>query len=80
MKTIVIVPAYGREYRSKRDLLKDFDAGKDFKVSDALSIYNGKPCNKWELLKGGIHKAICYYNGETSAYTIPIQPEKTRTI
>lgn len=33
MNTIVLVPAYGRDYKSEVALMKDWKAGKDFKVA-----------------------------------------------
>jgi hypothetical protein len=32
MTQILIIPAYGRKYLNKEDLLKDWDSGKDFKL------------------------------------------------
>ena len=31
--TLTLVPAYGRDYKSKKAMLADFDAGKDFQVT-----------------------------------------------
>lgn len=30
MKTLTLIPAYGRDYKSKAEVLKDWKAGKDF--------------------------------------------------
>lgn len=43
------VPAYGRDYKSKKEVLADWNAGKDFLVQDVVeSGYinkNDKPAN-----------------------------------
>lgn len=31
---VVVVPAYGRDYRSKKAVLADWEAGKDFVIRD----------------------------------------------
>lgn len=32
MQTLSLFPAYGRDYKNKKDLLADWNAGKDFKT------------------------------------------------
>lgn len=32
--TLVVVPAYGRDYRSKKAAIDDWNAGKDFRVTN----------------------------------------------
>lgn len=34
MKYLSAVPAYGRDYKSKTEVQKDWDAGKDFLIQD----------------------------------------------
>ena len=46
---MTLVPAYGRDYKSKKDVLADFNAGKDFVIADFSSPYDGKPANKQDL-------------------------------
>lgn len=46
---ITLTPAYGRDYKSKKALLADFNAGKDFIINDIFHPYDGKPANKADL-------------------------------
>lgn len=41
-----VTPAYGREYKGKKAILEDWNAGKDFLIADAFSCWDGKPANK----------------------------------
>ena len=49
MMYLSAVPAYGRDYKSKREVLADWDAGKDFLIQDMrVSGYinkDDKPAN-----------------------------------
>jgi hypothetical protein len=47
--TITLVPAYGRDYTSKKLALADFNAGKDFKICDMSSPWDGKYCSIRDL-------------------------------
>lgn len=40
-----LIPAYGRDYRSKQAVLNDFKSGKDFLIADISSKYDGKYCS-----------------------------------
>lgn len=53
MPSYTLVPAYGRDYKSKAAVLADFDADKDFIDSGFHS--SGKPVNKADIksLGGG---------------------------
>ena len=44
-----LTPAYGRDYKNKKDVLTDFDNNKDFIINDMFSPYNGKYCNKSDI-------------------------------
>ncbi len=46
-----LVPAYGRDYRSQKDLLADWNAGKDFEISD-FGPNCGRKINKAQAQKG----------------------------
>jgi len=48
---ITLTPAYGRQYKSKAAVQKDFDAGKDFIIASLGHPYSGKPANKQDLTK-----------------------------
>jgi len=49
MKQLIIVPAYGRDYKNKEDAEKDWCANKDFKIQDMSSSFNGAYVNKEDL-------------------------------
>ncbi len=48
---MTIIPAYGRDYTNQELILKDFNAGKDFLISDIYSPYNGRYCSIRESKK-----------------------------
>lgn len=49
MKTLTIIPAYGRDYKSKEAAEKDFLDGKDFTVADISCPWDGKYCSIRDL-------------------------------
>ncbi len=44
-----LIPAYGRDYKSAKEVKADFEADKDFIISDMSSRWDGKPINKSQL-------------------------------
>jgi len=53
MGTIILVPAYGRDYKSAKAVKADFDADKDFTIQDVSCKWNGKCVNKPQLIEAG---------------------------
>ena len=51
MKQLIVIPAYGRDYKSKKEAEKDWNENKDFKIQDMSSKYDGAYVNKEDLLK-----------------------------
>ena len=49
MKTISLVPAYGRDYKSEKEVEEAFDKGKDFRIMDISNPWDGKYASKSEL-------------------------------
>lgn len=47
--SITLIPAYGRDYKNKKEVLKDFEENKDFLIADFFHPYDGKPANKTDL-------------------------------
>jgi hypothetical protein len=41
-----VVPAYGRDYKSKKEILADWNAGKDFQICDMSCQNDGAYVNK----------------------------------
>ena len=46
---IQVVPAYGRDYKSKKAVLADLQANKDFVIADISNYWDGKPASPREL-------------------------------
>ncbi len=42
---ITLTPAYGRDYKSKAEVLAGVKANKDFVLNDASSQWNGQYCS-----------------------------------
>jgi len=53
-----LIPAYGRDYKNKKDVEKDFRAGKDFKL---MSPFGSCYCSIRDAEKGE-HVQIRYNN------------------
>lgn len=49
---MTLVPAYGRDYKSAKEVKADFEADKDFLIQDFFSPWDGKHCNKSDLDNG----------------------------
>ena len=47
--TITLVPAYGRDYKNKKDVLADFNANKDFVIATMMHPDSGRYANKSDL-------------------------------
>lgn len=45
MSHITVTPAYGRDYKNRKDAVKDWKDGKDFVFQDVSSQYYGKYCS-----------------------------------
>ena len=42
MKTAILTPAYGRDYKAQKHVLEDWDANKDFKLQNFGGVYVNK--------------------------------------
>jgi hypothetical protein len=67
-----LLPAYGRDYTSKAAIQADFDAGKDFILSDFFSPWDGKPCNKESLQQAGITQVNIRYKAKTKVAVLEV--------
>lgn len=59
--SICISPAYGRDYKSKKEVLAAFQDNKDFVVESIMSPHCGRYCNRADLIKGGESKVEIRY-------------------
>lgn len=62
MRYITLQPAYGRDYKSKKDLLADWDAYKDFQINCFMHPDDGRYINKEDAEKTGGVFNIRYKN------------------
>jgi len=49
---ITLVPAYGRDYKSGKEVQADWDANKDFLIRDMSNPHDGRYINKQDAPKG----------------------------
>jgi len=59
-KTITVIPAYGRDYKSKAAVLADYEAGKDFIIQDMFSGNDGRAVNKEDAVREGVQLKVRY--------------------
>lgn len=55
-----LTPAYGRDYTSAAKVKADWEAGKDFIITDMFDKYDGKPVNKQDADRAGMQVMIRY--------------------
>jgi hypothetical protein len=58
---LTLTPAYGRDYKSKKALVADFEADRDFIIADFGHPYEGKPVNRSQLVETGERQAKIRY-------------------
>jgi hypothetical protein len=58
---MTLTPAYGRDYKSMKEVKSDFEAGKDFIIADVMDRYHGKPVNKEQLQAAGVTQVTVRY-------------------
>jgi hypothetical protein len=51
---VTLTPAYGRDYKSKKEIQADLDADKDFEIADVFGGNAGRKVNKTQLKELGI--------------------------
>ena len=73
MKTIVLSPAYGRDYKSKKAVEEDFKTDKDFVIRNITDPYCGKPCNRSQLLETDYTHAEIRYSRLMKLTIVPLR-------
>jgi hypothetical protein len=69
---MTLVPSYGRDYKSKKAVQADWDAGKDFTIADIASGQDGRQINKQDAeISGGTFNVR--YNGLRSIHVIKVK-------
>ena len=69
---MTLTPAYGRDYNSQKAVKEDFAAGKDFIVNDITSRWDGKPCNRADLLTAGVKNVQIRYARNTKVMAVKV--------
>jgi hypothetical protein len=66
-----VVPAYGRDYKSQKEVQADWDANKDFRVEDYYSPKHGSYLNKIDKDKFiPDHTITVRYDNQRKVYTV----------
>ena len=68
-----LIPAYGRDYKSKAEVEKDFNDGKDFTIADVSSPYDGKYINKPQVIEAGVSIVTVRYGKLRKVTMIPVR-------
>lgn len=76
MSRIILGPAYGRDYKTQKELLSDFDAGKDFQILDVMHPNCGGYATKAELIAGGVQTANIGYKKFTKVAVVALKGGK----
>ena len=67
---ITLTPAYGRDYRSKREAVEAFKSGADFILNSFTSQFDGKPCSIRDFSPGDAVKVR--YNNLTRVAVVTV--------
>lgn len=62
MNPLKIIPAYGRDYKSRAAVISDWVDDKDFTVADLSSPHDGRKVNRADALRAGITKVIARFD------------------
>ena len=57
---LTLTPAYGHDYKSKKEVVQAFSEGKDFIIATPFHPSSGKYCNKQDL-KDSNHSIVIRY-------------------
>ena len=73
---ITVVPAYGRDYRSKEEVLQAWEAGNDFQIRDVSSRWNGSYINKEDAGKSGLSTVDVRFNSLRNHFVVKVAADK----
>lgn len=59
---MTLVPMF-KDYKSLREVRDAFHSGRDFRIADMSSRWDGKPVNKSQLVAEGVAKVFIRYAG-----------------
>lgn len=69
---MTLTPAYGRDYKSQKDVKSAWEDGKDFVIADLFHPDNGRYINKQDAVSGGIKSVNIRYKKLTQICSIRI--------
>lgn len=69
---LTLVPAYGRDYKSKKDVIAAWEANKDFLIQDISSPHDGRYINKEDALTSNIPRVNIRYKSLTQICVIKV--------
>jgi len=70
---MTLTPAYGRDYKSKKAVQADLDAGKDFIIADLFHPDSGRYCNNADLKSSGVKTVMIRYNSMRSIQSFKVK-------
>lgn len=70
-QAIQILPAYGRDYSSKGEAIKDWKDGKDFKIPSPF--IQGRYINKQDAERFSVHSVIIRYNKTRNSVKVKVE-------
>ena len=74
MSYIGVIPAYGRDYKSKKALVEDWNEGKDFIVYDFASPHSGIYINVQDAKRVAPVTIHARYNNNRHVAVIDVNP------
>lgn len=75
MKSTTLIPAYGRDYKSIKEVKADWNSGKDFIIADLFDPYDGKYINIADAKGNGIGRVGIRYARLTKQVFIKVEAE-----
>jgi hypothetical protein len=70
---MTLVPAYGRDYKSKNDVLVAWEKNKDFVICDISHPDNGRFTSKVECLRFNITEVTIRYNKNKNVMILKVK-------
>jgi hypothetical protein len=68
---MVLIPAYGRDYKNQVDAYKDFNDNKDFRV---CSVTDDGYTNREDLLTAGVTRVKIRFNNQRRSFFADVRP------
>ena len=71
---MTLTPAYGRDYKSRKEVQAALDADLDFIIADMFSEFSGKPVNKSQLIETGVRSVTIRWKSLRSVAVFQVKP------